>query len=434
MGGATSGHAIVLGLALSVVAWFRLDPLTRGTLWAEDGVIFLVQRESLGPWRSVIEIYAGYLHVVPRILTNVAVIAPIEHYAIVVTGLCCLLIGGIAGVVYGCTSGVIQSRYVRVAIASTTVLIPTGPIEVMGNMADLHWYFLWLTPWLLLARPSKWHQSAGAGVVALLAGLTEIQTAIFLPLALARLGDRRSWPASCGIAVGVAIQISASIVRPRFMGTSETHGFLDITTGFILNAVVRIWNPALSGAGDIVSAHGGALMLLLALPFLLAGLGLLTASIRASQRDLPFPPRPLVVLGTLAVGAIAPFVAAMLTNRSSTLAYDSYTLVELSGLPPVRYGVVPAMFLVAMVLWWIDVWEAHPSRWRAILARVALVAVMALQIAHLQLDETRRSDGPGWSGGIERAQEACREGRAPDPIPAAPDPRRAVPLTCDQLS
>ena len=413
-----SSQAIALGLVLSVVAWFRLDPLTRGTLWAEDGVIFLVQRESLGPWRSVIEVYAGYLHVVPRLLTNIATLAPVEHYAIVVTALCCLVTGAIGGLVYGCTSGVIGSRFVRVAVASTTVLIPIGPIEVMGNMANLHWYFLWLTPWLLLAQPSKRHQSAGIGVVALLAGLTEIQAAIFLPLALARRKDRRSWPASCGLAVGVAIQIFASLAHPRTLGTSEPHGFLDITTGFILNAVVRIWNPALSGAGDIVTAHGGALVLLVTLPFLLAGLCL----------------RPLLVLGTLMVGAIVPFVAAMMMNRSSSLAYDSYTLVELSGLPPVRYGVVPAMFLVAMVLCWIGLWEAHPDRWRAIVARTALVAVMALQISHLQLDETRRSDGPGWSGGIERARQTCQESRSPAPIPAAPDPRWAVSLRCDQLS
>ena len=37
------------------------------------------------------------------------------------------------------------------------MLLPLLPNEVLGNEANLHWIFLWLAPWLLLANPrTRW--------------------------------------------------------------------------------------------------------------------------------------------------------------------------------------------------------------------------------------------------------------------------------------
>jgi hypothetical protein len=51
--------------------------LMNPALWAEDGSIFLQQALDLG-LRSIVEPYAGYLHVFPRVIALLATLAPLE--------------------------------------------------------------------------------------------------------------------------------------------------------------------------------------------------------------------------------------------------------------------------------------------------------------------------------------------------------------------
>ncbi|MFM0231729.1 hypothetical protein [Paraburkholderia sediminicola] len=52
----------------ALIAFARMpDRFLHGFLWAEDGRIFLVQAHYLG-FRSIVTPYAGYLHVVPRVI------------------------------------------------------------------------------------------------------------------------------------------------------------------------------------------------------------------------------------------------------------------------------------------------------------------------------------------------------------------------------
>jgi len=428
-----SAQATLLGLVLAAVAWARLDATTRGTVWAEDGVVFLAERRGLGPWDSILHVYAGYLQVGPRLLSDVAgVVAPVELYAVTVTALCCLTLGAIGALVLVCTRGLVDSLVVRVALASVTVLVPAGPIETTGNLANLHWYALWLAPWLLLARPGRWVTAAALGVVALLAGLTEIQVALFLPLVLLRLRDRRAWPAAAGLALGVAAQVVASINHPRPRPTDDVPGLVDLAKGFLLNVVVPIWTPSVDGPGSPFADHGWWLALLMAVPFVLAGAALLVVTATSLVRRRSIDDRT-TVFAAAALGVVVPFVAAIVLNPSSRLAYDSFTVAELSERFPLRYGVVPAMFLIATLLLWIDAWLRRPERWRVVTATVLVVGVGGLLLWHVAPDGTRRSEGPGWRAGVAAAQAACRAGEVPAPVAAAPKQDWAVVLDCPLL-
>ncbi len=70
----------------------------------------------------------------------------------------------------------------RLVLAAVPVVLPLAPVEISGNVANLHWYAMALVPWLFSYRARTWW---GSGVVALLtlaATLTELQTVLFLPL------------------------------------------------------------------------------------------------------------------------------------------------------------------------------------------------------------------------------------------------------------
>jgi hypothetical protein len=427
--------ATVLGAVLAALAWLRLDPTTRGTLWAEDGVIFRQERQTLGPWESLLHVYAGYLHVVPRLLADVAVLVPVEQYAVTVTLLCCVVQGAVGALVFLCTRGVVRFLPARVALASITVLVPAGVIETAGNLANLHWYALWLAPWLLLARPTRWRWAVALGFVGLLAALTEIQVAMFLPLLLFRLRDRRSWPVAAGLVIGVGAQVAATLTHPRPRPDADVGGVVDLLKGLLLNVVVPIWRPSANGAGEIFTTGGWRLTLVVAAPFVAVGLALTVMTVSALVRREPGSSGRLALLGALVVGSVVPLVAGLVLNPSTQLLYDSFSVHELAGRRPLRYGVVPTMFVLALVLVWADALVRRRGRTRAkvVTAGVAVACVVIVQVAGFDIDRTRRSDGPSWSRGVAAAQAACRAGEAPPPVPAAPVEGWAVPLGCDVL-
>src|SRR5665647_648206 len=63
--------AVTIVLAATLIAWLRLDPVTHQTMWAEDGSVFLTQASHAGRFETVLLPYAGYLHVVPRLIAEV---------------------------------------------------------------------------------------------------------------------------------------------------------------------------------------------------------------------------------------------------------------------------------------------------------------------------------------------------------------------------
>ena len=422
--------AVVIGLVGGIVAWFRLDGATRDTLWAEDGQLFLVGNDAYGPVDSVFRSYAGYLHVVPRLLSDVAApLGSLEGHAMTVAALSCLTVGAISSLVFVCTHGVIESTVIRILVASVTVLVPSGPIETTGNLANLHWYFMWLAPWLLLARPSRWGQAIGLGVVGLLAGLTEIQVALFLPLMIFRLRDRLIWPAAVGLAVGALAQIVTSVTQPRPSPTGSVPGVLDQVQGYLLNVVVPLYQPSFAGPRGLLSDHGWWVAVVLAVPFVAALVILVVHAVPIAARRLN-DPRVMTVAAIL-LGALVPFGGALFLNRQPYLDFDAFALADLALRTPLRYGVVPSMFLLAAVLLCLDLVHVRASRWAPAVVWTGMAGVLALLLWHVGPQTSWRSDGPRWSASVEAAQQACREGNAPPPVRVAPSGSWGISLTCD---
>jgi hypothetical protein len=354
-------------------------------------------------------------------------VASLEHYAQAVAVLTSMTVGAISALVFLCTREVVDSTVVRVALASTTVLIPAGPMESTGNLANVHWYFLWLSAWLVLARPARQRHSVALGVIALFSGLTEIQTVLFLPIALLRWRDRRMWPVAAGLAVGAAAQMATSLTSPRTSSDAAYPTVVDLGKGFLVKVVMPIWEPSVAGTGTLL-VHGWWFVLLLALPFAAAMLVLAAVALQRLRRS-PLDRRVLTA-AVLAAGAVVPFAAAIVVNRQPGFRFDSFTLPELGPGAPLRYGVVPEMCLVAAVLVVVDLVGFGAGRWRSLLAGLVLVGTMGLQVVHVMPTNTVRSEGPRWAPGVRAALDACAERQQPPVVQARPDDYWSVLFTC----
>ncbi len=189
--------AAIILVATVAITWFRVPGSHRDRVWAEDANIFLAQAISEGPWRVLFEGYAGYQHLVPRIV--VAGIYPffdLGDYPRIVYAICAVITGAVAVAVFALSRDLVPFLPSRVALGLITALIPLATQETVGNLADLHTYAMWLAPWLLLYRPRTWPSSVGWAVVAFLTVMTEIQAVFFVFLIAfgLRRASRRAWP------------------------------------------------------------------------------------------------------------------------------------------------------------------------------------------------------------------------------------------------
>lgn len=323
----------------SVVEWLRLSPDDQGTLWAEDVRNFLANAVTHGI-AALATPYAGYLHTVPRLIATGTVAAvPVSGWATAMAFGACVVAAGVAALVFICARDVVPSSTLRLGLAAITLLVPLAPREVLGNTANLHWYFLWLAPWLLLYRPRTRTGAWLLAGVALLATMTEIQMAAFVPLMLWRWRDRRMLPVRVLYLVGAAAQLLATLSDPRGASSANPVPIASVAYGYLINAVMTSWNADPQAIAWLLGVAGPIAGIVLLLPFAAAAsIGLLRGS--RLQR---------LMIGVCGIGSMAFYAIAVEVSPSTFYDYATMSDAQLDAPWLARYGVTPSMFLLALV-------------------------------------------------------------------------------------
>jgi hypothetical protein len=415
----------------ALVAWMRLPAAAQDTLWAEDARIFLNQAVQRGPIPALFNSYAGYLHTVPRMIAGLTVqFVPIELWANSMAAGACIVAAGVAALVFVCSRDVVGWLPARLVLASITILVPLAPREVLGNTANLHWYFLWLTPWLLLYRPRSRSGAWMLSVAALLAALTEIQMAMFVPLLLWRFRDRVRWPVRILFLVGVAAQIGTTLLWPRGHSTAQLIEPASLAYGYLINCVMTIWLPSALDIGKLLTSVGPIACIVFLLPFLAAAGWGFRYGTRLKR----------VMIVTLLLGSAVLYVIAVEISPGTFYDYARMTTQQLAVPWLARYGVVPSMMLLALVP--IAVTTRRPRSAAASLrtpvppaasralrraTRLALpwaasVLIIALMLAQFGPASTRRSGGPLYQPQVAAQARACLTKPASDTVPLAGAP------------
>lgn len=402
------------GLLLAAIAWFRLDGVTRGTLWAEDGAEFLVGALD-GRW--VFAPYQGYAHVVPRAVAQLVVwCVPAPQYAVAFTAAAVVISAAVGLLVFGLTAHLGLSPVARGVLASITVAAPALVTEVAGNLANLHWIFLWLAPWLFLARPTSTTRSALLGVVAFVAATTEIQVLVFAPLLLVASGDRRRRPLIAGALIGCSVQLGTFLTIGRDSPPGRP-GLGTTIDGFVLQAAGGMWTSNVAPIARTVPDHGWAAVYLLLVPVA----GALTAVFLVA-------PHLRVASAALAMGAAIVWAAGFQANYG---AADQQMLVS-----SLRHAVVPSMFLLAVMVMAADCLLARRGTGAWLLRGVGATIAAAVVIAGvLSIDgrgDSLRRDGPAWRATLAHVQDVCdrRQRSTVDVVFAPGGPAWTVPVPC----
>lgn len=384
---------VLVALLAASLAWLRLPPLTRATMWAEDGRVFLWDALFTPPWSTLMQPYDGYYHLLPRAGAEaVSLTMEPAGYALAIAALGCIAAGATAGLVYVFSRAVTDNRLLRVAFAAVTVLVPTLPLEVLGNLANLHWFVLWLTPWMLLYAPRTWAGSVGLGALAVVCALTEIQVAFFLPLFVWRRREIRRWPVRLGLLLGLAVQAFAD--SPRAPVTAPLPHAEDVVGGYLVNTVLSLWiGPVRTVTAAVVDLGWGVAVIAL-LPSLAAFLLVL-------RRGTPVQ---RVAAVTFPVASVLVWSAAIIINRAqfgyTRPARGSETMFAI-----LRYSPVPSMFLLAGLLLALTVLpRTRTAQVAAAFCALPLVYVAATGFVP---GTTSRSDGPVWTSELDSARSAC---------------------------
>lgn len=416
---------VLVAVGGAVVLWLRLDPVARQTLWAEDGAVFLdraAHPAQLPLW--IFTPYDGYTHALPQSIALILWGAlPAAWFASAVTVVACAVAGAVAGGVFAFTARWGMTLGGRLLLAGITVLAPNLSAEVAGNLANLHWFLLWLTPFALLVRPRTWPGAAGMGVLLFVIGTSEVQSLLFAPLLLWRIRERRRWPMAAGLVGAGVVQLAAILAGSRDRGSPPS--LSSLVDGYFLQTALT----AIVGTGrraSLLVAHVGWIVAYAAIvPFLACAVWF---AWRSRRRAL--------LVGLFLVSSVGLWSAGFIVNYAPTFDYARLSgSGALGGVSQLRYAVVPVMFLLGTVA--LAIGRRRPGRGRADLSPAALVAlaltVVVLGASFGVSDHPQRADGPIWSEEVDASAACGQSGESAVRIPIAPQ-GWSVDLPCASLT
>ncbi|UPO75581.1 hypothetical protein [Arthrobacter sp. Helios] len=394
-----------VGLVGAVLAFARVPAVASRTVWAEDGRVFLQDYLEHGP--GLLAPYDGYLHLLPRfIVSMVAAAFGLEAYAVALTAACSVVVGLVAALTYYCTSAFTSNLMARLAWASIPVLAAPAALETMGNTANLHWYLLWLTPWVLFKVPEALAQKLLLAAAALVAALSEIQSILFLPLLFWRVRDRRSWWAKGGFLIGVTCQLVTLFTFPRERaGMGQDWDVLSVIYGYFLNTSAAIIYGSSTVIANHIQAFGPAPIILAAIPF---------AVVAALVGWLANGAQRVAGLSWLLASCIV-WAAAVVINPGPYFKYSQFdTLERWSEFFLSRYSAVPSMFLLALL----PLLIAAVSRPDSVISPASFIGsvqfrgvqagvFVVLQTIYFFPVDAAGSSGPDWAEGVRSAQLSC---------------------------
>ena len=426
-------------VAGAYITWARLPAEHRRRPWAEDANVFLFDAVRHGPWNVVVEGYAGYQHLIPRLV--IAANYPffdIVRYPMLVFAICSVLTGLAAAAVLWLARDLVPWLPARLTLATITVLLPLSAQETVGNLADLHVYAMWLAPWLLLYRPRKWSTSAGWAVVTFLVVMTEVQAVFFLWIIAFRLrrAEVRAFPIFAAYLSGAAWQIVTALLVSRPPG----EGPLSIgstTLGWMINTVIPIVQADPDAVRAIIRTSGVLLAWLILIPIVVAA-GVVFWKGATAQR---------VLTAALLLGSAATYTGSVWANSSNAFRYAEVGLEHIDALAVnIRYGVPSGMFLIAVIpvaaAVLVDRARDAPASEHRTSTRVHLTAAIAaiccsaliVLLWHGSLHVfSLRTTVPEWPTAARAAIDECQSVSPPTTVTLPVAPWRSVTLSCHEL-
>lgn len=420
------------------VTWVRVPADHRRRPWAEDANIFLDEAVRDGAWNVIVHGYAGYQHLIPRLV--VAVIYPffdVVRYPMLIFAICSVLVGLAAAAVYWLSRDLVPWIPARLTLAAITMLLPLATQETIGNLADLHVYAMWIMPWLLLYRPRRWSTGIAWALLAFALVMTEIQCVFFFWLIpfRARRARARAFPIFAAFLVGAAWQIVTALLVPR--ATSE--GPLSVGStflGWMVNTVIPLVQADPVAVRNLIHSSGLLVAWIILIPIAAATVIALWKG-TSTQRLLTI---------ALILGSAATYTGSAWANSQDGFRYAEFGLDHIDTLiVNIRYGVPSGMLLSAVIPLATAILvsrarradaAASPGRRVAITTAISVIACIAVVGIMGRGDlhpYSLRATVAEWPSAVIAAMDQCGSARPPDTVTLPVAPWRSLTLTCTEL-
>lgn len=376
------------------------------SIWAEDGAVFLT--DALNNDLSIlVEPYAGYVHLAPRALAELATMLPIAYAAWIMSVIPALIVSGLGAYVFVAARRVIPPVWLRGCLVALFVLLPLAGSEATANVANLHWFLTFSAFWALWPEPRTRRLEIVGACICLLAAASDPLVGMLLPVAALRvINARRLDVVSTGLLVGLVIQLVA-IVSSGIPSEPSSVGLIDLPYLFS----IRVAASLPFGDSPLRWLWESSEAIVWAGAFLVyAFLGWFTVNRWGRHALLP----------------LAAFVISLALVAAPLITRDLESLFPTDrglGSGANRYLIVPILLLYSAAAWCLKDTKFTRSTQMLGIAVVALLIVIDLRV------DNARSEGPRWSSEVATAR--C-EGERMTELAVAPRPW-AVQIECSRL-
>jgi hypothetical protein len=387
------------------------------TVWGEDGQVYLTDVFAHPAWTTILRGYAGYVQVVPRLLTLPTRVIPaswIAPYFATVGAVVASLLGL---VVVRSAKGWIDSEPLRWTLGAVTVLVPVGYIEVDANVVDLNWTLVPTAFWAIASRRRGRADLALRVVVVVVTAMSTTVAVTLVPWVIAVACVRR--------------RRDDFVVGGAFLVALAVQGLLDRATPanpshpFVVSAAAKELGVRVLGSLAFGERWLGHLWLQRPHRLVAGALVVVAAFVLLSR---PWrQPRPRVGLAGAAAGT-GLLIFATTARVRGTAAIGLTTTAHTFDVGGGRYAYAPVLLLFGAIVVLVD--GSRRAWLRALLLGwVAFVIVTSMRLA------SPRGAGPSWSAELAKARAVCRAHPTATGVGLAVTPRPVsiAYLPCDHL-
>lgn len=252
--------------AFGILFLRRPDVLTDAQFYAEDGPVFYLGALLEGG-ASLLHSYAGYIHLVPRLVALLEATVPVAWAPTLANLTAFLIAAGLAAYIASDRlRAILRSRALRAVAGLTFVLLPATH-EVFGTMTNVQWLLgVYLMLSVAQTDPASRLQAFADRSALAVASLTGPMSIAIAPLHLARLALRRdrvsAWQAAA-VALPAAAQLFVLMHSGRPVDLVTHPDAVTIGKVMVYRAIVV----------PLIGVHAGAWLKSAGLPHLVIGLG-----------------------------------------------------------------------------------------------------------------------------------------------------------------
>lgn len=412
--------ALAVGATLGIVcSLVRLPTSTWDTLYAEDGKVFLQAWVSNPSLHLPIDPYDGYLHFWPRLISGIISLLPVDTWPTATTVAFGSMVGLIGGLSFLISKSLITSPILRLLVMIIPILLPFAGVEALGNLANLHWYFLYLGFWISWHSPRTYSASVVWSLTLAMAAMTEIQLAILAPIIAGRAwkGTRYERIVFTGWSVGIVAQLVAFLSSDTTRTSRGLADPLSMIRGLLVNVVLGTPVGNQPRANFLIEISGWLVPVTLAI----AIAALLAASaIKDNTRKW------VIISATLT--SITTWALSFLLNNHPGLDYIR---------PPftfIRWGTGASLLLWVALVIALDVAASHSASAKKLVPTFTAIALILSSLISPATVNTRHG-APSWSQQVANLRQRCESqnpSRETVVIDHAPEGWQMI-LPCDRL-